>query len=150
MDAVKNNGNVKEAPGLAIKGKRLTMSKQRKTVLCIEDNSVNMLLVSRIVEAEGHELIQAIDGPAALDILSGTTPDIILLDINLPGIDGLELARRFKADKKLATVPLIATTAQVLVGDRERCLEAGCDAYLPKPLDIRKLREVMRSFLNSR
>ncbi len=125
------------------------MSNNKKKVLCVEDNSVNMLLVSRIVEAEGHDLIRAEDGPTALNILEGTTPDIILLDINLPGISGLELARKFKADEKLAPVPLIATTAQVLVGDREKCLEAGCDDYLPKPLDIRKLREVLRQYLNN-
>lgn len=126
------------------------MANQRKQVLCIEDNPVNMLLVSRIVEAEGHELLKAEDGPTAIRVLleEGLAPDIILLDINLPGIDGLELARRFKADARIAPIPLIATTAQVLVGDRERCLEAGCDDYLPKPLDIRKLREVMRAYLN--
>ena len=126
------------------------MIKERKKVLCIEDNSVNMLLVSRIVEAEGHELIQAEDGPKAISLLEETVPDIILLDINLPGMNGLDLAKRFKADEKLATVPLIATTAQVLVGDQERCLEAGCDDYLPKPLDIRRLREVLREHLGDR
>ena len=115
-------------------------------VLCVEDNPANMILVGRVVEAEGYELIKAEDGYKALDILENTVPDIILLDINLPGIDGLELARRFKADERLAPVPLIATTAQVLVGDRERCLEAGCDDYLPKPLDIRRLREVIRQY----
>ena len=125
------------------------MSDNRKKVLCIEDNSTNMLLVSRIVEAEGHHLIQAEDGPKAIDILEDTLPDIILLDINLPGINGLDLAKRFKADDKLKPVPLIATTAQVLVGDRERCLEAGCDDYLPKPLDIRRLREVLREHLSN-
>ncbi|MCA9922292.1 MAG: response regulator [Anaerolineales bacterium] len=125
------------------------MSNDRKKVLCVEDNSVNMLLVSRIVEAEGHDLIRAEDGPTAIDILQTTTPDIILLDINLPGINGLDLARKFKADAKLAPVPLVATTAQVLVGDREKCLEAGCDDYLPKPLDIRKLREVLRYYLQN-
>ena len=126
------------------------MTDVRKKVFCIEDNPVNMLLVSRIVEAEGHELIKAEDGPKAIKVLleDGLKPDIILLDINLPGIDGLELARRFKADERVAPIPLIATTAQVLVGDRERCLEAGCDDYLPKPLDIRKLREVMRAYLD--
>jgi two-component system cell cycle response regulator DivK len=126
------------------------MTDERKKVFCIEDNPVNMLLVSRIVEAEGHELVKAEDGPKAIKVLleDGLEPDIILLDINLPGIDGLELARRFKADERVAAIPLIATTAQVLVGDRERCLEAGCDDYLPKPLDIRKLREVMRAYLN--
>lgn len=125
------------------------MSETRKTVLCVEDNATNMILVERIVEAEGHELLKAEDGAQALEILAETTPDIILLDINLPGIDGLELARRFKADNRLAPVPLVATTAQVLVGDRERCLEAGCDDYLPKPLDIRKLRAVIRDYLEN-
>ncbi|HRQ38045.1 MAG TPA: response regulator [Chloroflexota bacterium] len=125
------------------------MAGTRKKVLCVEDNSVNMLLVSRIVEAEGLELIQAADGYAARDMLKETVPDIILLDINLPGVSGLELAREFKSDTRLSHVPLIATTAQVLVGDRERCLEAGCDDYLPKPLDIRKLREVLRFHLNN-
>jgi len=127
----------------------MVKSERRKKVLCVEDNSVNMLLVSRIVEAEGHELIRAEDGQTALKILAETVPDIILLDINLPGMDGLELARRFKSEKRLEQVPLIATTAQVLVGDRERCMEAGCDDYLPKPLDIRRLRQVMRHFLNN-
>lgn len=125
------------------------MSKTDKKVLCVEDNPVNMLLVSRIVEAEGHELIRATDASAAEAILADTVPDIILLDINLPGKSGLDLAREFKGDDRLAPVPLIATTAQVLVGDRERCLEAGCDDYLPKPLDIRKLREVLRTHLNN-
>jgi two-component system, cell cycle response regulator DivK len=125
------------------------MMKERKKVLCVEDNSVNMLLVSRIVEAEGHELIRAEDGPIALSLLEDLIPDIILLDINLPGINGLELARKFKANDKLRPVPLIATTAQVLVGDREKCLEAGCDDYLPKPLDIKKLRQVLRDHLSN-
>jgi two-component system cell cycle response regulator DivK len=125
------------------------MPKTDKKVLCVEDNPVNMLLVSRIVEAEGHELIRASDGAAAEAILSTLVPDIILLDINLPGKSGLELAREFKDDARLAPIPLIATTAQVLVGDRERCLEAGCDDYLPKPLDIRKLREVLRQYLSN-
>lgn len=120
----------------------------RKKILCIEDNSTNMLLISRIVEAEGHDLLQATDGMIALELLDQAQPDIILLDINLPGIDGLELARRIKANERLAPVPLIATTANVLVGDRERCIEAGCDDYIPKPLDIRKLREMMRHYLN--
>lgn len=125
------------------------MPKTDKKVLCVEDNPVNMLLVSRIVEAEGHELIKATDGVAAEAILATMVPDIILLDINLPGKSGLDLAREFKGNDRLAPVPLIATTAQVLVGDRERCLEAGCDDYLPKPLDIRKLREVLRTYLNN-
>lgn len=119
-----------------------------KTVLCIEDNKTNMLLVSRIVEAEGYELLRAEDGPSALSMLEQQEPDLILLDVNIPGIHGLDLARMIKDDERLARIPLIATTANVLVGDKERCLEAGCDEYLPKPLDIRRLRQVMRQYLN--
>jgi two-component system cell cycle response regulator DivK len=119
-----------------------------KKILCIEDNLSNMTLVSRIVEAEGHDLLRAEDGNRALQLLTEERPDIILLDINIPGIDGLEVARRIKADASMSHIPLIATTANVLVGDRERCLEAGCDDYLPKPLDIRRLREMMRAYLN--
>lgn len=120
-----------------------------KKVLCIEDNKTNMLLVSRIVEAEGYELVRAEDGPTALRVLENLVPDIILLDVNIPGIHGLDLARMIKEDERLAQVPLIATTANVLVGDKERCLEAGCDEYLPKPLDIRRLRQVMRDYVNT-
>ncbi len=121
-----------------------------KTVLCIEDNKTHMLLVSRIVEAEGYELVRAEDGPSALKLLEAIVPDIVLLDVNIPGIHGLDLARMIKDDERLADIPLIATTANVLVGDRERCLEAGCDEYLPKPLDIRRLRQVMRDYVNGR
>lgn len=99
----------------------------RKRILCVEDNDSNMRLVSRIVEGERHEFLGATDGVMALDMARHEKPDLILLDINIPGLNGLELARLLKADKALAEIPLIATTANVLVGDRERCLEAGCD-----------------------
>jgi two-component system, cell cycle response regulator DivK len=118
-----------------------------KKILCIEDNTTNMILISRIVDAEGHELIRAEDGRRAVEILSDMVPDIILLDINIPGISGLDLARKIREDDKLAGVPILAVTANVLVGDREKCLEAGCDDYLPKPLDIRRLRQLMRLYL---
>jgi len=119
----------------------------RKRVLCIEDNVSNLRLVGRIVEAEKHDFLMAADGPAALDLIRQERPDLILLDINIPGISGLEIARLVKADEALSAIPVIATTANVLIGDRERCLEAGCDAYLPKPLDVRELQDVLRSYL---
>ena len=118
-----------------------------KTVLAIEDNLSNMILISRVVEAAGYDLLQAEDGTSALDLLASEKPDLILLDINIPGVHGLDLAARLKADGRLSDVPLVATTANVLQGDRERCLEAGCDDYLPKPLDIRDLRQMMRRYL---
>ena len=84
-----------------------------------------------------------------MELLADEIPDLILLDINIPGIHGLDLARQVKADNRLARVPLVATTANVLLGDRERCLEAGCDNYLPKPLDIGKLREMIHDYLDN-
>jgi two-component system cell cycle response regulator DivK len=122
----------------------------QKTILAIEDNFSNMLLISRVIEAEGYDLIRAEDGTSALELLTKETPDLILLDINIPGIHGLDLARHLKSNERLARIPLIATTANVLLGDKERCLEAGCDAYLPKPLDIRELRQVMSTYLTNR
>ncbi len=119
----------------------------RKRVLCIEDNDSNLRLVGRIVEAEKHDFLMASDGYTALEMIARERPDLVLLDINIPGIDGLEIARRLQEDQALSTIPLIATTANVLVGDRERCLEAGCDAYLPKPLDVRELQDVLRAYL---
>ncbi|HEY1408864.1 MAG TPA: response regulator, partial [Promineifilum sp.] len=99
----------------------------RKRVLCIEDNDSNMRLISRIVEGEKHEFLKASNGLVALDMVRERRPDLILLDINIPGLDGLEVARRLKSDASSADIPLIATTANVLLGDRERCLEAGCN-----------------------
>jgi two-component system cell cycle response regulator DivK len=119
----------------------------RKRILCIEDNDSNLRLVSRIVEGEKHDFLSAVDGFTALLMAQQEHPDLILLDINIPGLSGLEVARRLKRDAQLAAVPLIATTANVLVGDRERCLAAGCDEYLPKPLDVRELQSVLRKYL---
>jgi two-component system cell cycle response regulator DivK len=121
----------------------------RKRVLCIEDNESNMRLISRIVEGEKHEFLKATNGLVALNLVQEERPDLILLDINIPGLDGLEVARRLKSDERSAGIPLIATTANVLLGDRERCLEAGCDEYLPKPLDVRELQILLRRFLGS-
>ena len=120
----------------------------RKRILCIEDNDSNLRLVSRIVEGEKHEFLMAVDGLTALALAQSERPDLILLDINIPGLNGLELARRFKADPALANIPVIATTANVLRGDRERCLEAGCDEYLAKPLDVRELQTMLRAYLS--
>lgn len=119
----------------------------QKKVLCVEDNINNMLLISRVVEAEGHELIRAEDSTEALDALSVGIPDIILLDVNLPGMNGLDLAQVIRNELHYTDVPIIAITANVLVGDKEKTLAAGCDDYLPKPLDIRKLRSLMRDYM---
>lgn len=121
----------------------------QKLILCVEDNDSNLRLVSRIVEGEKHKFMSAVDGQTALILAQQEHPDLILLDINIPGLNGLELARLLKSDAHMAAIPLIATTANVLRGDRERCLEAGCNEYLPKPLDVRELQTVLRAYLGS-
>lgn len=121
----------------------------RKRILCIEDNDSNMRLVARIVEGEKHDFLAAIDGVTALALARREQPDLILLDINIPGLNGLDLARQLKSEAALSSIPIIATTANVLLGDRERCLEAGCDEYLAKPLDVRELQMILRGYLGS-
>jgi two-component system cell cycle response regulator DivK len=108
-------------------------------ILYIEDNPENRLLVSRILEVEGYEVVEAIDGPSGLEAARETEPDLILLDIGLPKVDGYSLAERFRQIPELDQVPILAVTANVMKGDRERTLAAGCDGYIPKPIDIDRL-----------
>ncbi|MCA9937160.1 MAG: response regulator [Anaerolineales bacterium] len=126
------------------------MTSAPKRVLCVEDNPTNLLLISRIVEAENMELLIAADGHAARELLTREIPDVILMDINIPGISGLDLTRMIREDEAISHIPIIATTANVLVGDRERCIEAGCNDYMPKPLDIRRVRSLLRYYTNAR
>lgn len=128
---------------------RIVSGAARKRVLCVEDNETNLRLIARVVEAEHHDFLGVSDGLLALEAAAREHPDLILLDINIPSLDGLEVARQLKADETLAAIPVIATTANVLFGDRERCLEAGCDEYLAKPLDIRELQTILRTYLGS-
>jgi two-component system cell cycle response regulator DivK len=108
-------------------------------ILYIEDNPENRLLVSRILEVEGYEVVEAVDGPSGLEAARETEPDLILLDIGLPKVDGYSLAERFRQIPELDQVPILAVTANVMKGDRERTLAAGCDGYIPKPIDIDRL-----------
>ncbi|MBN1370960.1 MAG: response regulator [Anaerolineaceae bacterium] len=110
-------------------------------ILYIEDNPDNMTLVKRAIEAIGHNFIPAETGLKGIDLASEVKPDLILLDINLPDIDGYEIARRLRASdlEHLQYVPIIAITANALKGDAEKALEAGCDVYMSKPINIREL-----------
>ena len=108
-------------------------------ILYIEDNPENRLLVKRILEAEGYSVTEATDGVSGLDMAARMQPDLILLDINLPEIDGYDLDRRFRETPGLRQVPILAVTANVMQGDRERTLEAGCDGYIQKPIDVDRL-----------
>jgi two-component system cell cycle response regulator DivK len=116
-------------------------------ILYIEDNLGNRMLVRRILEAEGYTIIEATDGPAGLEIAAQEEFDLILLDINLPEIDGYDLARRMRSMSNLDDVPILAVTANVMHGDKERTLEAGCDGFIPKPIDVDKLPELIQTAL---
>jgi two-component system, cell cycle response regulator DivK len=116
-------------------------------VLYIEDNAENRLLVRRVLEAEGCSVLEAADGSSGLEVAAQTRPDLILLDINLPEIDGYDLARRFRDMPGLQQVPILAITANVMKGDRERTLAAGCDGYIQKPIDVDRLPKQVRATL---
>lgn len=104
-------------------------------VLVIEDNDQNLYLVTFLLEKHGLEVIAARDGRSGIDMAAKTRPDLILLDIQLPLIDGYAVARAIRAIPELATLPIIAVTSYAMVGDRDRCLEAGCTDYIEKPIN---------------
>ena len=118
-------------------------------ILYIEDNPDNMQLVQRVITALGHQFLWAADGLSGIRTAQQEHPDLILLDINLPDIDGHEVARRLRADKNngMLYVPIIAITANALKGDAEKALAAGCDVYMSKPINIRELRAQVVGFL---
>ncbi len=122
----------------------------RAIILYVEDNAENRLLIRRILNAEGHDVIEADSAAAALRVLQDQTPDLILMDINMPDIDGYTLTARLKAQPGLKEIPIIAMTANALKGDRERSLEAGCDGYIQKPIDVDTLTEEILRFLAAR
>jgi two-component system cell cycle response regulator DivK len=119
------------------------------TVLYIEDNPDNMMLVQRALEARGYKLLKAKNGLEGVSTAENEKVDLILLDINLPDIDGYEVARRLRSSSRraLATVPIIAVTANALKGDAEKALDAGCDVYMSKPINIRELWARVEAFI---
>ncbi len=119
-------------------------------ILYVEDNPENRLLVRRILMAEGFRVVEATNATQALDVLKTLRPDLILMDINMPDIDGYTLTARLKGVEQLRGVPIIALTANVMRGDRERTLEAGCDGYIQKPIDVDGLPEQVNRFLGIR
>lgn len=117
------------------------------TVLYIEDNPLNMRLVQRHLKHVGITMLSAIDGLSGIDVAQQERPDLILVDVNLPDIDGLEVTRRLRAMPEFANVPIIALTANAMHGDREICLAAGCDAYLAKPIARQELYYTLRNYI---
>ena len=119
-------------------------------VLYIEDNFDNMTLVKRVLEIEGFEVIEAETGTEGLQKASENQPDIIITDINLPGIDGYEVTNTLKKDRHTAHIPVIAMTANVMQRDRDSVFKAGCDGFISKPIDIDDLPLKIQNFLEGK
>ena len=120
-----------------------------KTVLIVEDNELNMKLFRDLIEASGYETIQTRNGTEALDLARAHRPDLILMDIQLPEVSGLDVTKWLKADDELHAIPVIAVTAFAMKGDEERIREGGCEAYLSKPISVGKFIETIRHFLGN-
>ena len=117
------------------------------TILIVEDNPENWDMLSQRLRRRGYETLLAADGLIAVDTAGAVRPDLILMDMNVPGIDGWEATRRIKADSNLRGIPVIALTAHAMVGDREKALAAGCDEYHTKPIDLGRLLTQMENLL---
>ena len=108
-------------------------------ILLVEDNEMNRDMLTRRLERKGHEVVIAGDGQAGIDMASSAGPDIILMDLSLPIVDGWEAARKIKADPATRSIPVIALTAHAMAGDEQKALAAGCDDYDTKPIELPRL-----------
>jgi two-component system, cell cycle response regulator DivK len=122
-------------------------NKEKRTVLYVEDNADNRSLIRRVLGAEGYSMVEAVNAESALQKLEDGRVDLILMDINMPGVDGYTLTARIKSIEKFSRIPIIAVTANVMRGDREKSLEAGCDGYIQKPIDIDTLAQQIERFM---
>jgi two-component system, cell cycle response regulator DivK len=120
-----------------------------KTVLIVEDNELNMKLFHDLLEAHGYNTVATRNGIEALDLARKHRPDLILMDIQLPEVSGLEVTRWLKDDEDLKAIPVVAVTAFAMKGDEERIREGGCEAYLSKPISVGKFIETIRRFLGN-
>ena len=109
------------------------------TILIVDDNPTNLKLAADVLECEGHSVLRAQDAEEAQEILKHTTPELILMDIQMPGMDGLTLTRRLKANPAYQHIHIVALTSFAMKGDEQKAREAGCDGYITKPIDTRKL-----------
>ncbi len=119
-------------------------------ILVVDDNPTNLKLVSDVLEFEGYEMLKAVDAEEAQVILGDTLPDLILMDIALPGMDGLTLTRQLKADARTRQIRIVALTAFAMKGDDEKAKDAGCDGYITKPMDTRTLPGLVAGILSGR
>lgn len=118
-----------------------------KTVMIVEDNELNMKLFNDLLEAKGYRTVQTNNGMEALELARAEKPDLILMDIQLPEVSGLEVTRWLKDDDQLHSIPVIAVTAFAMKGDEERIRQGGCEAYISKPISVVKFLETIQTYL---
>ncbi|MCL6433341.1 MAG: response regulator [Leptolyngbyaceae cyanobacterium HOT.MB2.61] len=116
-------------------------------ILLVEDNEMNRDMLSRRLERKGHQILIAIDGEQGVNLACLEAPDLILMDMSLPVLDGWEATRKLKAIPETQSIPIIALTAHAMAGDREKCMEAGCDDYDTKPVEFLRLMGKIQAFL---
>ncbi len=122
----------------------------KEKILIVEDNPQNMKLLGMVLRAKNYTLLKATDGEEALNIAMRERPDLIIMDIQLPKMNGLEVTRKLRETPAFSHTPIIAITAYAMKGDRERVIESGCDAYLSKPINTRELPEIIAGMLLQR
>ncbi|MBI3040631.1 MAG: response regulator [Chloroflexi bacterium] len=122
----------------------------KKKILIVEDNPQNMRLMEMTLRAKNYTLLKAIDGEEALDMAMRERPDLILMDIWLPKVNGLEVTRKLRQDPAFRHIPIIGVTAYAMKGDKERIIVSGCDVYLSKPIDTHELPEIITTILSRR
>jgi two-component system cell cycle response regulator DivK len=125
----------------------MALEDKKSTILYVEDNPDNRSLIRRVLEAEGYLVVEAVNASQALEKLEYNVVDLVLMDINMPDMDGYTLTAKIKAIQKFAHIPIIAVTANVMRGDREKSLGAGCDGYIQKPIDIDTLSQQIERFV---
>lgn len=118
----------------------------QKSILYVEDNYENRILVRRLLQSLGYNVLEAENARQALDLLSSNQPDLILMDINMPDVDGYTLTQQIKAMPNFRSVPVLAITANVMRGDREKTLQAGCDGYIEKPIDVDRFLDLIAAY----
>ena len=120
---------------------------EKGTILYVEDNPDNRNLIRRVLNSEGYSVVEAMNAGQAIEKLEGNHIDLILMDINMPDMDGYTLTSKIKSVQKFSKIPIVAVTANVMRGDREKSLEAGCDGYIQKPIDIDTLAQQIERFI---
>lgn len=120
-----------------------------KRILIVEDNELNMKLLNDVLEAYGYDIVKTDSGSAVLGLARQHRPDLILMDIQLPDISGLDAVRQLKADPLTETIPVLAVTAFAMAGDERKALESGCDGYIAKPIMLREFLATIEKFLGS-